>query len=117
MSRWVEDLNSEQFTVRKSATAKLEQFATGHTNLLQKAHQQASSLEIRQRLDQILHRLDPERLRLIRMLEVLERQGTAQARQFLQRLVEQKQDSELARDAAASLKRLEHRGDEPPLSK
>jgi WD40 repeat protein len=109
MQKWVEDLNSNQFAVRKSATAELDRFAFAHGDLLHKALEQAGSLEVRQRLEAILRRLDPERLRLKRMLEVLERLGTAQPPQFLKALAAQTEDTELAREAAKGLKRLEKR--------
>jgi WD40 repeat protein len=107
IQQWVQDLDSNQFTVRKNAAAELERFAFGHEELLRKSLQDAGSLEVRQRLELILQRLDPQRLRLGRMLEVLEWLGTPQARQFLQTLVAQTEDPALSREAAASLKRLE----------
>ena len=85
----------------------MERFAFAHEDLLQKAHEQAASLEVRQRLEQILQRLDPQRLRRIRLLEVLERLGTPQARQFLQTLADQSEDRQLSREAAAGLKRIQ----------
>ncbi len=107
MHKWIEELSSEQFTVRKNATAELERFKTGHEDLLRDALEKASSLEARQRLEKIVYQTDPQRLRLNRMLEVLEQLHTAPARQFLQTLAEQREDAVTAREAAASLKRLE----------
>jgi hypothetical protein len=43
------------------------------------------------------------------MLEVLEQLRTSPAREFLQRLVVQAEDTAMAREAAAGLKRLEQR--------
>jgi hypothetical protein len=57
----------------------------------------------------IIGRLDPERLRRSRMLEILEQLRTAPARRFLQRLAEQKEDTVMAREAAAGLKRVKQR--------
>ncbi|HWY85587.1 MAG TPA: sigma-70 family RNA polymerase sigma factor [Gemmataceae bacterium] len=106
MRGWVEDLGSDQFSVRKTATAELERFTTGHEDLLRDALQEAASLEARQRLEKILGRFDPERLRRTRMLEVLGQLRTQPARQFLQALAEQTEDAVMAREAAAGLKRL-----------
>jgi WD domain, G-beta repeat len=107
MQDWLKDLNSDQFLVRKNATGELERFVTGHEDLLRKALEKAESLEIRQRLQNILGRPNPERLRRTRMLEILEQIGTSQARRLLQVLANQAQDSILSREAAAGLKRLE----------
>jgi RNA polymerase sigma factor (sigma-70 family) len=106
IERWVQELNSDQFAMRTNATAELERFQTGHEGLLKKAFQEAGSLEVRQRLESILRRLDPQRLRRTRMLEILERIDNAQARQFLQALGDQTEDAELAREAAAGLERV-----------
>jgi RNA polymerase sigma factor (sigma-70 family) len=104
--QWVEALSSEQFAVRKSATDNLILSAVNHEDYLRQALQKANSLEARQRLENILGRIEPERLRHGRMLEVLEQLRTPEARRFLQTLAEQKEDTVLAREAAAGLKRL-----------
>jgi RNA polymerase sigma factor (sigma-70 family) len=107
MRGWVDDLSSDQFSVRKTATAELERFAAAHEDVLREGLNLAGSLEARQRLEKILGRLDPERLRRSRMLEVLEQLHTTPARQFLQILAEQNEDAFMAREAAAGLKRLD----------
>jgi RNA polymerase sigma factor (sigma-70 family) len=109
MRQWVEDLNSEQFAVRKSASEELVRFAANHEDMLRETLQKANSLEARQRLEQILARIEPERVRRGRMLEVLEQLPTPEARRFLQTLTEQREDTILAREAAAGLKRLAER--------
>ncbi len=109
MGQWLEELNSEQFAVRKTATEEMVRFAANHEDMLREALQKAGSLEARQRLEQILAQIEPERLRRGRMLEVLEQLRTPEARRFLQALVEQKEDPLMAREAGAGLKRLEGR--------
>jgi len=104
--QWLKDLDSNQFSVRQEASAALEKFATGHEELLRQAQEQATSVEARRRLAQILERPSTERLRRVRMLEVSERIGTAAARKFLQSLLAQTDDPELSKQAVASLKRL-----------
>lgn len=98
MQKWIEDLDSNQFSVRQKAQAELERYLAGHEMLLTKALDKTNTLELRRRLEGILNRLHPERLRRTRMLEVLERIGTGPARQFLQTLAGQTVDSEMARD-------------------
>jgi hypothetical protein len=110
MRKWVEELNSSQYSLRKTATAELQRFATEHDDLLREALKQAASLETRMRLEQVLGRLNPQQLlRRSRMLEVLEQVGTAPARRFLEVLLEQKDDALMSREAAAGLKRLERK--------
>jgi len=86
MQQWLKELDSDHFQVRQQATAQLEKFAAGHGEFLRQAQQQVVFVESRRRLGQILERPDPEKLRRLRMLEVLERIGTGQARQFLKTL-------------------------------
>ncbi|HLN30388.1 MAG TPA: sigma-70 family RNA polymerase sigma factor [Gemmataceae bacterium] len=109
VQQWLKDLDSNQFPVRQQASTALEKFATGHEELLRQAQGQATSVETRRRLAQILERPSPERLRRMRMLEIAERIGTAAARTYLQSLVAQTDDPELSKQAAASLRRLEGR--------
>ncbi len=109
IEKWVEDLDSDKFAVRTSATKELERFVTGHEELLGKALEKTRSLETRRRLENILARLNPERLRRSRMLEVIEQIGNAQARELLKTLVNQSEDAQLSREAAAGLKRFGQR--------
>jgi RNA polymerase sigma factor (sigma-70 family) len=109
MQQWLKDLDSDRFPVRQQATAQLEKFAAGNGEFLRQAQQQVVLVESRRRLAQILERPDPEKLRRLRMLEVLERIGTGQARQFLKALAREGDDAELSREATASMKRLEQR--------
>ncbi len=108
MRQWIKDLDSIEYKVRKTATAELDVFAL-QEDLLRKALEQAGTLEVRQRLEDILRRQEPQRLRNTRMLEVLERLGTAQARQLIQGLLSQTDSKELSAEAAASLRRLKQR--------
>jgi hypothetical protein len=67
-------------------------------------------LEVRQRIKQILDKLDPaadaERLRALRALQVLEYIGTPEAREHLRRLAKGVAHAQLTREAAAALERL-----------
>jgi hypothetical protein len=107
MQKWVEDLGSNEFSVPKKAQDELVLKLAGHEQLLRKALEKADTLEVRQRLQQILNPLHPERLRRTRMLEVLERIGVGPAHRFVQALAEQTEDLETSREAKAGLKRLE----------
>jgi RNA polymerase sigma factor (sigma-70 family) len=106
MQKWIDDLDSKQFPVRDKATAELQRYGFSHEALLSQARDKASSLELRRRLDQLLDRQDPEKLRRTRMLEVLERIGIGPARRLLQEFADQAEDTELSREAGAGLKRF-----------
>jgi hypothetical protein len=106
VQQWLTDLDSPQFRVREQANLHLDRDATGHEELLQRAREQTSSPEVRQRLEKILGQVAPERLHRTRMVEVLEKIGTPAAREFLRRLAADSHDPLLSRDAAASLARL-----------
>jgi hypothetical protein len=105
MQKWIEDLDSNEFKVREKAQAELDKHLAGHELLLGKSLPKAT-LEQRNRLEQVLNRLHPERLRRTRMLEVLERIGSGPALQFLQTLAGQTEDVETSREATAGLERL-----------
>jgi len=106
MQKWIEDLDSPQFSVRQKAEDELNRYLAGHEQLVSKALEKADELELRRRLEQVLNRLNPERLRRTRMLEVLERIGSGPARQYLQTLATQTEDVEASREATAGLERL-----------
>jgi RNA polymerase sigma factor (sigma-70 family) len=105
IQEWIADLGSEQFAVRKKATVELEEHTAGHEELIRKALEQSTTLEVRQRLENILNRSNPERLRRMRMVEALERIGTATSRQLLQMFRVQVEDAQLAEEATRALKR------------
>jgi WD40 repeat protein len=107
--KWLKELDSEEFSVRDTATKELERYAADHEDLLREVFKKPSSLEARQRLARILSHIDPQRvLRRTRMLEVLEQLHTGPAREFLRTLAEQREDTGMAREAAAALKRVVH---------
>src|SRR5205807_1828029 len=108
--KWIEELGSDQFMVRKTATEALHEVAADHEDFLRDAVKQTGTLEVRQRLEKIIGPPSSQRLRRSRMLEVLEQLRTVPARQFLQALAEQKEDVVAAREATAGLKRLEPQG-------
>ena len=105
MQKWIEDLDSNQSSVREKAQAELDLHLAGHEQLLSKALAK-STLEQRNRLAEILNRLHPGQLQRTRMLEVLERIGSGPSRQFLQTLAGQTDDVETSREATAGLERL-----------
>lgn len=71
------------------------------------------SLEAGKRIEFLLEKLDllkdPERLRALRAIEVLENIGTAEAQRTLQRLAGGAAEAQQTREAKASLERLDQR--------
>src|SRR5262249_12002905 len=72
------------------------------------------SLEVRQRIEQLLRKLpdwldQPEHVRILRALEVVERIGAAHAQAYLRDLSRGEPEARLTQEAGAALQRLEHK--------
>jgi WD40 repeat protein len=109
MAEWIAELDSEDFARREQATHQLDELAEQAGPALQKALREQAPLEARRRIERLLEKLrqpPPQRLRLLRAVEVLEQLRTEEARQLLQRLAEGAPDARLTREARASLQRL-----------
>jgi hypothetical protein len=105
------DLNHRRFAVREEATRKLEAIASQIEGRLERALPGAEQ-EVAQRLDRILASVSQpihngEELRRLRGIEILERIGSPDAREFLRKMT--KEDGQTARDARDALKRLRDR--------
>jgi RNA polymerase sigma factor (sigma-70 family) len=114
VTRLLEDLNSKSFAVRQKATVELEKLGELVGTELRAALAKAGSLEVRQRLERLLKRLDEkalpgEILRDIRAVEVLEYLGTAETRALLRDLAGGAPGARLTREARAALQRLGQR--------
>jgi RNA polymerase sigma factor (sigma-70 family) len=116
LSRLIADLDAEEFTVRENASQELERLAEGGVEACRKALDARPSPEARRRLERLLSkqvrekgRPSPERLRVLRALEILERAGTADARQFMEELSKGAPGAHLTREAKAALQRLDRR--------
>src|SRR5205807_6287206 len=87
LSRLLADLDNNSFAVRDGASRELENLRGLAEPALRKALASRPSLEARQRVEQLLQKLQlrtPDELRFIRAVEILEHIGTAGARQVLQ---------------------------------
>jgi RNA polymerase sigma factor (sigma-70 family) len=114
IAQLVADLNSERFAVRRQATAELEQFSELAQPALRKVLDGKPTLEVRKRVEQLLEKTETgvppgEQLRTLRAVEVLERVGTAEARQVLEWLARGTPEARVTQDARASLERLARR--------
>lgn len=111
------DLDSDDFTRRDRATKQIHQMGEGALPGLHKALAGQPPLEVRRRVEQLLEALtgwSSEQLYALRAAEVLERIGSAEARQVLELLAGGVPESRLTREAKASLQRLTHRPSAAP---
>jgi RNA polymerase sigma factor (sigma-70 family) len=113
IDRLLADLDSDQFEVRQKAHRQLREMGNAAEPALRKALADKPSAEQRLRIKELLQEADPahfpELLRELRAVEVLERVGTAEARQVLQTLAGGAGDARLTREAKASLGRMRAR--------
>jgi hypothetical protein len=108
--RLVADLDSERYERRKRATEELEKLGDAAEAALRKVLAGKPSLEMRQRAEQLLQKLeepitDPEQLRAVRSVEVLGRIDTLEARQLLEKLAKGAPESRLTQQAQEALER------------
>src|SRR5207253_360083 len=106
----IADLESEQFAVRQSASKELESFGEKITDELRQALGDRPTLEQKRRVESLLAAArfvrNPETLRRLRAIHVLEHVGSQAARQILANLVSGLPAARETQDAAASLQRL-----------
>jgi WD40 repeat protein len=114
LRQWVKELQSNQFPVRTRANDELEKLGEQARAALEAELRTDLELEPRRRIEAILQKLeppftDPEVLRAIRAIEVLERIGNAEARTLLESLAAGGPGHRLTDDARAALDRLSKR--------
>jgi hypothetical protein len=111
IARLLADLDSDGFAAREKATRELQDLGESAGPALRKALAERPSAEVRQRVEQLLAEVDdpaasPERLRVLRATEVLERVGTDEARRVLETLAAGLAETRLTQEAKTSLHRL-----------
>jgi dipeptidyl aminopeptidase/acylaminoacyl peptidase len=106
---WLTDLDSNQFAVREQASRLLGQLGEDSEAELQRALTKETSLEVRRRIEKLqdafLRSPPPERLRELRAVWALEKNGSAEARKILTRLAGGDSEARLTREAKAVLAR------------
>jgi hypothetical protein len=114
LAQLIADLDSQQFAVRDAARQELARWAETAVPACRAALASATSLELRRRLQGLLDEQrqeaatpGPDRLRLLRAVEVLELVGTAAGRALLQQLADGAAGATLTEEAKSSLQRLE----------
>jgi hypothetical protein len=107
----IAELDNERSEAREQAFTELAGLENRAEPLLRKMSANDPSPEARRRIESLLNKLRgpltfAPTIRLVRTVEVLEHAGTAEARQFLQKLAEGAPDARLTREAKAALQRL-----------
>jgi RNA polymerase sigma factor (sigma-70 family) len=114
LARLIADLASERYEVRKKAAEQLRALRQRAEPALREAARGRLEPEARKRVEELLGELEeavvqPEELRQLRGIEVLEHSGTAEARQLLEAMAAGAPQARLTQDARASLRRLAKR--------
>jgi hypothetical protein len=114
IERLLAALDSDHFSERERTVRELQQEGEVAEPAVRRFLAGVSSLELRRRVERVLASLrgpvtDPDRLRHLRALEVLETIGNRQARQVLESIAGGTPDARLTQEAKASLERLARR--------
>jgi WD40 repeat protein len=113
VARWIAELDNDSFKVRERAASGLAEAGADVVAELREALANNPTVEAKKRLEDLVNRLSnggsPERLRSLRAIEVLERIGTAQAKELLRELSRKSLPADLDDEIQASLRRLGER--------
>jgi WD40 repeat protein len=112
VARLIADLDSDLFETRESASRELEKLGEAAGPALPQGLTDRLAPEPRRRVEQLLAKLEgldasPERLRVLRAVEVLEHAGTPEARQVLEGLARGAPVARVTQEATAALARLD----------
>jgi WD domain, G-beta repeat len=112
IERLIEGLDSDVFKVREQSSTELGRLGEVAAPALREAMEKKNSAELQLRATRLLRQLDlpitePETLRTLRAVEVLELAGTAEARTVLEALAKGSPEARLTRQASTALKRLQ----------
>jgi hypothetical protein len=109
ISELIRDLNADDFDRREAASKKLAELGTQAEAPLRKALEETTSEEMRSRIKDLLKPLDvwivtdPDTLRALRAIWVLERIGTPEARAILEDLAKGAPEVRQTQEAKAAL--------------
>src|SRR5262249_49058428 len=107
-------LDDGRFAVRDRAARELEQALDRAEPVLRRALDSVPSVEVRQRVEQLLRKMPAERLRVGRAVGVLERLGNPEARALLANLAGGEPEACVTQEAKAALERLARRAAASP---
>ncbi len=110
LRRLVNALDDDAFAIREEASQQLKSLGDSAVPMLREALRGRISPEARRRVKALLATLQgpvpPDRLRILRAIEVLERLGTTPARQILESLSDGDEGALETREARAAMQRL-----------
>jgi hypothetical protein len=112
IQKLAKDLDSDVYATREAATAALKELGGAADALIQTLPRGELSAEQRQRIADVLEsresapESDPERLRALRCVEILERVGTSEALTVLGELAKGAKGARLTREAAGAVRRV-----------
>jgi WD40 repeat protein len=113
VAQLIEDLDSQQFKVRRRATEELAKLGDVAGPAVRSALVRKPSLEVRRRLELLEPAIVREHLRTLRTVELLELIGDEKAKRLLRSLATGAQEALQTREAKASLERLTKRVSQP----
>jgi WD40 repeat protein len=111
LAKLVAELEDARFETRQQAAEALEKLGELADKALRKRLDDNPSLDVRQRIEELLDKSAglvslPEHIRALRVVELLERIGTPEAKTALQDIAKGAPDARLTRDAVEALDRL-----------
>jgi RNA polymerase sigma factor (sigma-70 family) len=109
LDRTFAGLDSDDFATREKASRRLAEWGELAMPGVHKRLAKTQSAEVRKRAGVFLDRFEPERLRRLRAVELLEGIATPAARDVLSELAKGGAEAPLTLDAAAALERLRRR--------
>jgi hypothetical protein len=109
-------LEDKRYTVRKQAERELDRLAERAEPFLRQRLKENPPIEVRQRVERLLEKLtgfitQPEAMRQLRAVEVLEHLGSPDAQRVLRELARGAPEARLTREAKAALERLGRQSD------
>ncbi len=112
--RWIDELDSDRYKIRETATLKLKKLGTQALEHLQAKLAKATSQELKRRITKLVREakrpaVTPARLASMRGVEILEWIGNDEARELLVDLAKGAPGAPLTRDAKGALSRLQLR--------
>jgi WD40 repeat protein len=113
IAKLIGSLDDEKFEVREKASRELAAFGKHAEPALSRALDYNPSVETRRRIQGLLPKLSQDAwppsdvLRIIRTIEILERIGTDETRQIIERLAKASSDSWTPAEAKAALERMD----------
>jgi dipeptidyl aminopeptidase/acylaminoacyl peptidase len=114
IARLIAALNSDRYVIRKKASQELTHLGESAVPALRKILTKPPSPDARRLAERLLQELEkqdghPERLRVLRAIEILEHIGTGAARRMLKQLAAGMPEARATQEARQSLKRLDKR--------